>query len=173
MNNLQRAEFFKALLVRNYFWGIFKVGRAAQLTEHLKNYDRELYCEKNSMGKLCVFRNSKRWELFDLGEQSLWVARSAPYLIFTLTHDWSPHGEAVDWGYMPIIQRIQQMDNWNRSVVEDVIDQHEKHEASRNRDVKNKIEAGVAEMYPHFKKTFSDIRTANMSKKEKRREKCL
>lgn len=147
------------------------MGRESQLTRQLKRYDKELYCGKNSAGQLCIFRNSKVWDTFELDDGVfLRVSRPAPHFICALTHNWQASGRPVDWGYMPIIQRLQEMDLQKRDLVSEIEKQTERALESSERHLKNETEAFFSEKRSVFKKAFSDINTANLSKKEKRRK---
>lgn len=143
--------------------------RATELTRHLKRYDRELYCSKNREGKLCVYRNSTRWETFNLRDGSvLRVARPTPFFILALTHNWSIHGLATDWGSIPLLDKIKTIDGWHRDISEDLIDQYEREEKDRERDTRNNIESFLYDFRGQFKKTFSDTNVSNLKKVDSR-----
>lgn len=144
--------------------------RADWLTKQLKRFDPTLYCEKHRDGKLCVYRTSKRWESFRLDDGSiLTVARSTPYFILALTHNWRFDGVPVEWGYLPITDHLRMMDGWNRDLAEEAIRQQELFNEKKDREAKHQAEVFAHEMRPAFKKAFSDINTANMAKKDRRR----
>lgn len=148
------------------------VDRADWLTESLKTHDRELYCEKHREGKLCVYRNSKRWESYQLDDGSIiTVARSAPFFVFALTHNWRMDGNPVEWGYIPILNRLNEIDTQRRDMVSELEAQYEIAEKSERRQKRNQIEDGLRESYSKIKKSFSDVRTCNMEKVDNRRRK--
>lgn len=144
--------------------------RAYDLTRNLKIHDRELYCSKDREGKLCVYRNSTRWEDFEIDSNTvLRRARSTPFLIFKLTENWKPNGVPVDWGIEPILYRLKAHDLWNRDLVDEQEKQYEKKKESNDRDSKNNSEAFAHEFRSQFKKVFSDVNTSSMEKIERRR----
>lgn len=146
------------------------MGRAQYLTRCLKAYDRELYCAQDREGKLCVYRNSTRWEHYELENgESLAVARPTPWFIFALTHDWRPTGKSVDWGELPILERLKAIDLWNRNLVDEQEADAEKDERSRERDYRNNCEGFLSEFRSQFKKTFNDFNVSSLSKVDRRR----
>lgn len=146
--------------------------RAKVLSESLKRFDPKLYCERNREGKLCVFRTSTRWESFGLEDGSyLTVARSTPYMILPLTHNWRPTGEPVDWGYMPITQRLREIDLQRRDIASDIEANQLRIAQEKDRHQKNLIRDGLRDRHSAIKKAFSDVRTCNMSKTDPRLKK--
>ena len=144
--------------------------RVNQITKFIKRHDRELYCEKHREGKLCVYRNSKRWEFYDIGDgNTLSVARSTPFFILALTDDWRFNSPPREWGLEPIFNRLKEMDLWNRDIVSDIEENHRKEDLSSERDMKNKIEGQLYEMHSTVKKSLSDINTSTLSKTKKRK----
>jgi hypothetical protein len=145
------------------------VGRAEQITRELKLHDRELYCEMHKVGKLCVYRKSVRWEDYDLDGVFMRFARPAPHFIMALTHNWQLAGDAVDWGLLPIIARLNAMDLHNRDLAEELIKDEEKRAEQRRRDFHSKNEDFAKEIRRPFAKAFNDINTANMAKTDNRK----
>jgi len=145
------------------------VGRADRITRELKNHDSLLYCDWGKAGRLCVFRKSTRWESYRLDEDAvLSVARSTPHLIFALTDTWNERGEPKDWGIEPILARIKAIDLWNRDLAEEIIQGAEKDLETAARDRRNTTESFLLDFRKQFAKSFDDVNTANMSKKDKR-----
>ncbi len=147
------------------------MGRAEVITRALRIHDRELYCAKHSEGKLCVFRKSIRWESYALEDNVvLRVARPAPHLVFPLTDNWKMSGREVEWGVLPIMQRIYAHDLHNRDLVAEMEKQYDKHKESIGRDSRNQAEAFASDFRPQFKKAFADVNTANMAKIERKKK---
>lgn len=152
------------------------MGRAEYLTKMLKSFDRQLYCAKNGEGKLCVYRNSIRWEDYELprdlsnseGTVILRTARPAPFFIFALTEDWKPQGRPIDYGYDQILDRLRAHDMWNRDLIAEQEKQYDKAKESADKESLSKAEDFAREIRPQFKKAFSDVNTSSMSKKVER-----
>lgn len=146
------------------------MGRAERITEYLKTYDSKLYCASSKEGKLCVYRNSTRYESYSLDDDSiLTFARPAPHYIFALTEDWSMKTESVDWGLLPIMDRIRSSDLQQRDIVGELEKHYEAQEKSNARDRMNKTEDFLHEFRDSFKNTFKDVNTASLEKKDLRR----
>lgn len=145
------------------------MGRAERITKAIKRHDRLLYCEERGEGKLCVFRESSRVESYRLDDESvLHFVRPAPFFIFALTDDWSMNGRPVEWGELPIMNRLRAMDLWNRDLASDIIDQETKHRKSIERERQNTIESFLLDYRRKFAKTFDDVNTSTMTKKDPR-----
>lgn len=146
--------------------------RVSWLTQSLKRFDRRLYCDKNEEGKLCIYRTSTRWESYFLDDGNvLTVARSAPFFVTALTHNWHINGKSVEWGYLPIVQRLREIDCQSRDLAEEVIRQQEERDKSRARHERNLLEDGLRERHSKIKKAFSDVNTSTMEKVDRRRRK--
>jgi len=147
------------------------VGRAEAITERLRGYDPMLYCEKSREGKLCVYRKGQRIESYfiDEVESVIQFVRPAPFFIFAVTDDWSLHGQSVDWGIEPIMQRVKRIDSWNRDVAEECLRQAEEKEASVTRDRQNKTESFLKDFRRGFAKATNDINTSTLAKKDSRK----
>lgn len=151
------------------------MGRIERITREIQAYDRELYCDKGKEGMLCIYRKSKRAEHYQL-EDGVWLTsvRPAPHLIFPLTDNWNVKGKPVDWGIVPILQRLKALDLWNRDIVSDIEEEYDKDKKESARKQKNNTESFLYEFRSQFKKTFNDVRTANMDmKKDSRRIKRI
>lgn len=144
--------------------------RAQSLTKDLKQYDRDLYCEvvvnREGVPQIQVRRMVNRFEVVWLDNETYIYAlrRSGDYL-FSLTENWTVKADPVDWGFLPIINKIRSMDRWNRGGVdlfEEMQKENERIEASEERGRKNLMEEWAREMHPIFKKATSDINTAGM-----------
>lgn len=139
------------------------------ITKAIKKFDRELYCARDREGKPCVYRNSTRAESYVMDDGStLTYMRPAPFLIFALTDNWKVTGHTVDWGVLPILQKLKEGDLWERDCASESIKSIEKAEESNARDRRNKIEDFFYDARSEFKKEFSDINVANKNKNKRR-----
>lgn len=139
--------------------------REGRITKELQKHDRKLYCSRNNDGVMCVYRKSKRYERFDLGEKEhLLYSIPSPHFIFALTDNWKSNGRPVDWGLEVISARIKAMDLWSRDVASELIKEYEKDAETSSRDAQNSMESFLYDFRNQFKKTFSDTRVANMDK---------
>jgi hypothetical protein len=146
------------------------VGRAERITRELKRFDRELYCAESGEGKLCVYRNSTRWEAYQLDEDSyLQVARPAPFFIFALTDDWKFTGRPVDRGILPILERLRESDLQKRDMMRECMEAHEERERKQSKAFRSQAEDMFREIRPQFQKATSDINTSTVAKKDRRR----
>ena len=146
------------------------MGRAERLTTQIKAYDRELYVERDGEGKLCVYRKSKRWETYHLSDNCvLRFVRPTPHFIFALTHDWKASGRVVDWGVEPILARLKACDLWQRDLAEEIIQDEEKRLESVARERQNTTESFLLDFRKQFAKSFNDVNTSTMSKREEKR----
>ena len=139
--------------------------RELRITRELQKHDRELYCSRNADGTMCVYRKSKRYESFDLGDNEyLLYSRHSPHFIFALTDNWKTTGRPADWGLEVISARIKAMDLWHRNIVDEWIKDDEKERETSEKDARNNMESFLYDFRSEFKKTFSDTRVANMDK---------
>lgn len=146
------------------------MGRIDVITQAIKLHDRSLYCERSEEGKLCVYRKSQRVESYRLDDESvLHYVRPTPYFVFALTDNWRMTGEPREWGIEPIMARLKALDLWNRDVAGDIIDQELKERASLERERQNTIESFLIDFRRQFAKTFNDVNTSTLAKKESRR----
>lgn len=142
------------------------MGRAERITAQVKLRDRELYCERDKEGKLCVYRKSLRWEIYRLKNGiALQFARPAPHFIFALTHNWAMNGRPVDWGIEPILARLKAIDLWNRDLASDIIAEEEKTLESAARARTNSTESFLLDFRKQFARTFNDVNTSTLAKK--------
>lgn len=147
------------------------MGRAERITSAVKAHDRELYCERDMEGKLCIFREGHSWENHPLKDGNLLrVLRPVPHLVFALTDSWSIRGRSVDWGIEPIMKRLKAMDLWNNDIVGILEEQDLKDEESAARDRDNMNESFLYEFRDQFKKTFDGINTSSLAKTDLRKK---
>jgi hypothetical protein len=151
------------------------MGRAERITREVQTYDRELYCDKNMEGMLCIYRKGRRYESYQLEDGSvLTYARPSPHFVFALSDTWRATGKPVEWGVVPILNRLKALDLWNRDLVGELEAAYDKDEESNARKRRNDTESFLLDFRSQFKKTFNDTRVANMDmKKDKRRIKRI
>lgn len=146
------------------------MGRAEQITRHLKLHDAKLYCDKNREGTLCVYRQSKRYDAFDFEGNVVLFSRPTPHFIFALTHNWTTYGKPVDWGIEPIMHKLKSGDLHQRDkLAEEMIQEYERENMREERDRSNKNEAFLKDFRKQFAKTFNDVNTSTLEKKDLRR----
>jgi hypothetical protein len=76
----------------------------------------------------------------------------------------------VDWGAEVVLNRLKQHDAWNNEqLLLELEKAEQKARESKERDLKNKNEAWLSDNHSRFKKAFSDIRTANFDKSDRRK----
>lgn len=142
-----------------------------RITKAVKRYDYLLFCKRNIEGKQCIYRQGKLLESYMLDDSKvLYNVKSTPNFIFALTHNWKESGYTVDWGIEPILARLKAIDLWKRDLADECEKNEEKHIESLARERKNTTESFLYEFRDKFKKTFSDVNTANMNKKIKKKE---
>lgn len=127
-----------------------------------------LYCESRD-GKLCVFRKSQRIESYEIDGVMIQFVRPAPFFILALTEDWRMASRPVDWGIIPILFRLKEIDLWNRDIAEEIIKQEEDGLRTKRKDFKNESEAFLKDYRSKFASTFNDVRVSNMENKDKRK----
>lgn len=144
------------------------MGRAKVVSDFVKRHDRLLYCESRD-GKLCIYRKSQRIESYEIDNVTIHFVRPAPYFVCALTENWSMDAEPRDWGLLPILERLQFLDLWNRDLVREIREQDENKRQSRDRALDNHLEAYLKDHRREFAKATNDIRTSNMENTDKRK----
>jgi hypothetical protein len=87
----------------------------------------------------------------------------------SITHNWQANGQSVEWGELPLINRLSAMDAMsNPELFEEIVASYKKREESEGREMRNSFEAMAADMYPAFKKTFYDTNRTGMAKETRR-----
>lgn len=144
------------------------MGRANVVTDYIKRYDSQLYC-KDREGKLCIFRKGQRIESYDVDGVTIDFVRPAPHFVCALTDDWTTNGKPVEWGLMPILERLQSHNLWERDIVKELQNAYDKKEASKSRELDNHIESYLKDNRKAFAKATDDVLTHSMSKTDKRK----
>ena len=122
----------------------------------VKAYDYCLYAERMGNGVINIFRNHP--------------SRLGPtQFVMSITHNWQANGQSVEWGELPLINRLSAMDAMsNPELFEEIVASYKKREESEGREMRNSFEAMAADMYPAFKKTFYDTNRTGLEKQTRR-----
>lgn len=159
--------------------------RCDVITKALKAYDRLLYAEpvvvnrrrpdynelvhKNPnevLEQVHIKRKSKRYNVHRIDQESylLSLVEDGDFL-FALTEDFSTKTNPVEWGVLPILQKLKEMDRWARGG-EDLFDEMWKHnekiDESVSRARSHVLEDSLREMHRGFKKATNDVNTAGL-----------
>lgn len=146
------------------------MGRTLRITRALQRHDRELYCDENKEGTLCVYRKSFRLEHFEVDGVAITSVRPAPHFIFALTDDWTAKGKPADWGLEPILARIRAIDLWNNeTMVDRLVKDLEDDAKASERKRRNDVESFLLDFRRQFARTFNDVNTSTLSKTDLRR----
>jgi hypothetical protein len=138
------------------------------VTQVIKTHDSKLFC-KRIEGKLCVFRQTSKWEHYLIDDQNYLFARSNPYFVFALTDNWRFDGNPVDHGLVPIVERLKAIDLWARDIAGECEASLLKEEETNLRKRRSDNEAFLKDYRREFAKTFNDINTSSLAKKDKRK----
>lgn len=145
------------------------MGRAEIISHHIKRHDYKLYCEKHETGVLCIYREGQRVESYEVDGDVIHFVRPAPHFVTALTHDWSMQGRPADWGTIPIMKRLNDLDLWNRDLVSEIEKNDEKKKEAEQRELQNKNEDFLKDYRTTFKNAFADVNVGSMAKTDKRR----
>lgn len=142
-----------------------------RLTGAVKRHDPKLFVKKDSYGRMVVWRESYELRPYEVDGTVIHCMESAPHFIMAFTHNWLMTGSPCEWGVDPLLERLKAIDSWSKQsfVNAEMEETNQRVDASQKRDMDNKLEAAAYESHATFKKTFSDINTANMKKIDKRR----
>lgn len=144
--------------------------RAQRLTEIVKRYDSKLYVDTIPSGALAVFRRTSRFISYDIDGDTVAFELPSPYLVFSLTENWSAAGKAVDWGIEVILARLKAIDLWNNDrQAEELLKSYEKADAGRKKDRRNNTEAFLYDFRRQFAKAFDGVNTSNLDRTDKRK----
>lgn len=139
-------------------------------THELKKHDRNLLCRKEADGYYKVFMKSKRVVYYDVDGVRMGFVVPDEKFICPLSEDWSMRTRPVEWGLLPLMEKIRRMDAMNLDA--DVYkweEQERKHQESKDKDLANNAEAFASDFRSAFKKEFDYTLTHSLDKKEKRR----
>ncbi len=144
--------------------------RAQRITREIQTYDPYLFAKKEN-GMIRIFRRVKRLEYLEFEGKMVGFLKEDPHLVCALTHNWSVNGEVVEWGILPIMEKIRSCDLWkNEKIADELIASYEKAAESRDRHTKNETEAFLSEFRPQFARAFDDVNTSTLAKTDNRRK---
>lgn len=142
-----------------------KDSRTRYLTETLQAHDKRLYAERMPDGSIHVFRENS---YVPLG------FKPSPHFVVALTEDWTLDGRPVEWGALPLIDKIKSIDTWNKGfTADDLIERYKRAYDSQDKQRKNMTEDFFRDARGAFKKDFSEINTSNMDVKEESKKKGI
>ncbi len=140
-------------------------------TKALRSYDRDLFAGRTKDGLLCVFRKSKRYDLVcDAVDFKLYNLRDDKQFVFAITDNWMATGKPRDWGIERVLGRVREIDVVANKRLFDEMDAHnEKVDESKQRGIRNEMEAFWSHERRRFAKATDDILTHSLSKDEPRK----
>lgn len=140
----------------------------ASYTRALKRYDRDLYAGRTKDGVACIFRKSKRFEpVCELNGIPLSVLKEDKQLVFPITSTWTMAGEPRDWGIDRVLNRVREIDALaNERFFEELDAANDRIEQSKQRSMKNEMEAFWSHERRRFAKATDGILTHSLSKDE-------
>lgn len=144
--------------------------RAQVITREIKKHDRELFCRPDHRGVLQILRRKTVPHVYDINGTEIIVPLDAPALIMALTDTWQPNGRPVDWGLLPILARLQEVDGHNRDVLAEIYEQREKQEQKNRRAIKHEAEEFARANRDSFREAFKDVNVSSLDKKPKKTE---
>jgi len=144
--------------------------REQRYTHELKLYDRNLFCRKEADGYYKIFQKTKRVIYYDVDGAHMGFVVPEEKFICPLSEDWSMRSKPVEWGLLPLMQKIRSMDAMNKDAeVYKWEEQERKSQEEKDRNLKNEAEAFASDFRSAFKKEFDYTLTHNLDKKEKTR----
>lgn len=140
-------------------------------TRALKNYDRDLFADRNRDGVTCVFRKVKRFVpvCVDQNFRLLNLTEDRQF-VFAVTDTWNLSGRPVDWGIDDVVGRIRRLDFLaNKDLFEKLDEENEKLDQIKRKDLRNEMEAYFSDERRRFAKAFDDVLVHSLSKDEPRK----
>ena len=138
------------------------------LTQHLRAYDSKLYAQREQNGAIHVYREGSRIETFEHNGETYLYLKVQPMFVLALTDNWNIKGRPVDWGIDPLINRIQEIDAWNKGLtIDEMIQGYDKRTENIAKDRRNQNEAWLYDNRSIFKKSFNEVNTSNLNVKTK------
>ncbi len=144
--------------------------RTKTLTEHLRRYESKLFAQRDDETKVIHVMREGTITMGPLhyGEMKFYYTKSAAHFIMCLTDNWTLSGSPRDWGIDLVINRLQEIDSWNRAkMFEEMREGREKTTKAQEKDRINKHEAWLRDNKNIFKRAFNDINVSSINSKEK------
>lgn len=141
---------------------------ALKYTRAVKRYDRDLFCDFNRDGVLCVFRKTKRFVPVCVDQDfKLLNLVSAKEYVFALTDNWNSSGQKREWGIEFVLNRLREIDlAAQERFFEELEAQEERAKQSELRSFRNEAEAWASDNRRAFAKATDDILVHSLSKDE-------
>lgn len=148
------------------------MGRAERITEYIRNHDDKLICKMDAIaGTLCIYRKTLKFETYDIDGERVTFSLPDLHFVTALTDNWNRNGKPVDWGLLPIMDRIRRIDLWqNEVMVQKMISEYEKADEDERKKRMDRHEA-QADVFRHdFQKSFGDHVVGNLIDKDKEKK---
>jgi hypothetical protein len=144
---------------------------ATKYTMALQKHDEKLFARKEPDGIIKIYEKSYTYETYDVDGDTIHFLVPSHSFIMAVTDNWSVRGKPVEWGLLPLIQKIKSIDWHNaQSELHRLEEENEKIKKSKERDFANKAEGFASDFRDSFKKTFSDYNVASLKKKDRRKK---
>lgn len=92
--------------------------------------------------------------------------------VLSLTDNWKPDGNPVEWGEVPLLEMLSSMDTWRSSTdLGELRQRRERDEELRKNSIKNEIRARAADLRKDFARATNDINTSTVDMVDRRRMK--
>lgn len=144
--------------------------REQRYTHELKKYDRNLFCRLEADGFYKIYQKSKRVVYYDLDGFNVGFVIPDDKFICPLSDNWSVRGRPVEWGILPLMQKIKSMDAANSEAeMYKWKEQEEKSREAKDRHMKNEAEAFASDFRSAIAKDHAYTLTHSLEKTEKRR----
>lgn len=138
----------------------FELSRAHKMAQSLSF---ELFAERSIHGVIRVCQKKRMWDPYEFMGETILHARDYATPVFGLTENWSVHGEAVSWGYMPLLLKFQELAlDRQKQKFEEIRKHEEKLSDSKSKDRKNLFVDMASDLRGSFKKAFSDTNTSSL-----------
>lgn len=143
----------------------------AAINRIIKAHDRELFCHEMRPDVLAVFRKKKRFvPVLESDEAYFYHLISDRELVLPITDTFTARGRPRVWGLDVILSELKYRDlAQNPEFFQALEEEDKKHEEAKKRHLRSEAEAFFSDTRSHFKKAWSDVRTALMSKDEPRK----
>ena len=143
----------------------------SRLTGLLEKFDKNLFAKRDGLGFVRVYCHSFEWKPYEFDGITLLAPVDKPYHVFSLTKNWSYWGERVQWGYLPLYEKLRAVSLEQRDrVFKEIEDSEKRAEEAKERNLKSLSETMAKEMRDVIKIETGDILTHSMDrKKDKRR----
>lgn len=139
--------------------------RLKRINSEVKSYDKHLFAVKLPNGQIQVHRRMDSLEMFGFGIGG----DNSPTFVLAVTHDFTAGGFSVDLGLEPLMERIREMDSWNKeSLYRDLCARRDRQEEDRKRMRQNENRAIASELQRDFAKATNDINTSTLGKTDRR-----